>query len=83
MELTKEEYAALHWIARNGLMDFERLSLNIDLKKARAIIAKLEKDNLIQTTPRADKIYGFIETELGNKILEDKKYRHWNVELGN
>jgi predicted transcriptional regulator len=82
MELTKEEYEVLYWIARNGLMDFERLSLNIDLKKAQLIVNKLEKKGLIKISYREGKIYGFMETELGNKMLEDKKYEEWYYELG-
>ncbi len=82
MELKKEEYEVLYWIARNGLMDFERLSSNIELKKAKVIISKLEKKGLIKISHREGKIYGFMETELDNKTLEDKKYETWYNELG-
>ena len=82
MELIKEEYEVLYWIARNGLMDFERLSSKINLKKVKLIVDKLEKKGLIKISHRDGEIYGFMETELGNKMLEDKKYELWYGELG-
>ena len=53
-----------------------------DLKKAKVIVLKLEKKGLIKISYREGKMYGFMETELGNKTLEYKKYEKWFNGLG-
>lgn len=82
MNLTKKEYEVLYWISRNGLTDFEKLSINIEEEKAKPIIEILEKKGLIKISYREEKVYGFMETQIGNKIVEDKKYEDWYLELG-
>ena len=82
MKLQKSEYNVLYWIARNGRTDFKRLSSIINLKKVRPIIYTLRRKRLIKISYRKRKIYGFMETQLGEEMIINKKYKKWYEEFG-
>jgi len=46
----------------------------IDKNKVEIIVKKLDKLGLIKISYREDKIYGFMETEKGEKLFHSKEY---------
>ena len=62
-------------------MDFDKL-YERKLISINTIINKLEKKGLLKLSYRDGKIYGFMETPKGEKIITDKKYEMWFNELG-
>jgi hypothetical protein len=81
--LSKEEYSVLYWISRRGLTDLEKLDGMLDSQeKIKKIVNTLEKKGFIKIEIRDGKIYGFIETRLGDKEVNEKRYEGWFNKLG-
>jgi len=82
MKLTKEEYTLLYYMTRVGLTNFEKLKGRIEKEEAEIIVRKLEKLGLVKISYWRGELYGFMETEKGERLLSDKEYGDWYNELG-
>lgn len=81
--MTKEEYTALYFInyGRNSIDRLKSL-FNDDENITEKLVMKLEKKGLIRIQEREGRIYSFMETEGGLKLLKSKEYAHFYNELG-
>lgn len=80
-KLTKEAYQILHSITR-GRNTFERLEDLFNKQTISKVIDQLEKSGLIVANYREGKIYSFMESPIGEAILESKEYEEWFAECG-
>ena len=80
-KLTKEEYEILYFISR-GRNSIERLEGIFEKENILKTIKKLEKMELIKISYRDEEIYGFMETQEGEGLLNSKEYNEWFNECG-
>jgi len=77
--ISKSEFEALYYIDL-GRNTPERLNELFGMDMSNVLI-RLEKMELIKISYRDNKIYAFMETEKGNKLIYSEKYSKWLKEI--
>jgi len=80
-KLIKEEYEILYYLVR-GRNTIERLESLFDKATILKVIDKLEKIGLIIIHYRDDEVNSFMESPMGEAILQSKEYEDWFIECG-
>jgi len=78
-KISKRAFEVLYYISI-GRNTPERLNKLFGMEMSNVLI-RLEKKELIKISYRDNKIYAFMETEKGNKLIYSEKYSEWFKEL--